>query len=284
MSEIQIKAYAKINLSLDVLKKRNDGYHDLATVMQAVSLCDNITVSLRSDNIIKIHSDSGKIPGGESDLAYKAAVAFFNKTGIVSGVDIKVEKNIPVSAGLAGGSADAAAVLKALCILFDKDAASDEIMAAALAVGSDVPFCLHGGCALAEGRGEILTPCRGITDCHIVIAVPDVMVSTKWVFEQLDAKMLSEHPDTTGLISALESENLKETAIRMYNVLETVSVKSYPVIQKIKSKMIDCGAVGSIMSGSGPSVFGVFDSFEKASYAVKLLEPETRHVSVANPV
>ena len=284
MSEINIKAYAKINLSLDVLGKRNDGYHDLATVMQTVSLSDNITVSLRSDNLIKIHSNSDKIPCSENDLTYKAAMAFFNKTGIVSGVDINIEKNIPVSAGLAGGSSDAAAVLKALCILFDKDVMSPEILDAALMVGSDVPFCVTGGCCLAEGRGEILTPHHSISDCHIVIAVPDIMVSTKWVFENLDAKGLKEHPDTKGLISALEDENLKETTVRMYNVLETVSAKKYPVIDKIKSKMFDCGAMGSIMSGSGPSVFGVFDDFEKASYAVKVLETETRHISVSKPV
>ena len=284
MSEIKIKAYAKINLSLDVLGKRSDGYHDLATVMQTVSLCDNITVSLRDDNLIKVTSDSDKIPCSEADLTYKAAKAFFEVTGINSGVNIYVEKNIPVSAGLAGGSSDAAAVLKALCILFGKDTTSDEIAKAALAVGSDVPFCLHGGCCLAHGRGEILTPNSGLGDCHIVIAVPDVMISTKWAFEQIDSQNLTEHPDTTGLVASLEENNLKETAIRMYNVFETVSVKKYRIIDKIKSTMFDCGALGSIMSGSGPSVFGLFDNFEKASYAAKILENETRHVSVSKPV
>ena len=284
MSEIKIKAYAKINLSLDVLGKRSDGYHDLSTVMQTVSLCDDITVSLRDDNLIKISSDSDKIPCGENDLTYKAAKAFSDATGIEFGADKHVEKNIPVSAGLAGGSADAAAVLRALCILFEKDAMADEIARASLSVGSDVPFCLHGGCCLAEGRGEILSPCRSLADCHIVIATPDVMVSTKWAFEQIDSNNLSEHPDTNGLISALEAGNLREVAIRMYNVFDTVSARKYPAIEKIKSKMIDCGALGSIMSGSGPSVFGVFDDFEKASYAAKILETETRHVSVSKPV
>ncbi|MDO4815569.1 MAG: 4-(cytidine 5'-diphospho)-2-C-methyl-D-erythritol kinase [Bacillota bacterium] len=269
------KAYAKINISLDVTAKRPDGYHDMLMVMQTVSLCDDIEVSLvenqRSSATCNLHF----VPTDERNLAVKAAEKFFKAAGIEGrGALIKMHKLIPVGAGMAGGSADAAAVLRALNRLcgrpFDEKALCD----LAGEVGSDVPFCIAGGTMLATGRGEILSPLPELPHCSIVICKPEFSTSTPELFRKLDAIKLRCHPDTNGIIEALESGDLVKLSRRMYNVFEDVPDRRHSTIAEIKSTMLDCGAMGSIMTGTGSAVFGIFSDDAAAQGACEKLKKE----------
>lgn len=263
---IDCKAYAKVNLGLDVLRRREDGYHDVKMIMQTVDLYDSITVEDAEEGI-EITSDKDFVPTDESNLMYKAAKLLMDEFSITKGVKLHLEKNIPVAAGMAGGSTDAAAVLKAVNVLFDLGLSDEELMKRGVKIGADVPYCIMGGTALSEGIGEVLTEIKGIPDSIILIAKPPISVSTKYVYENLHANELKRHPDIDGMIKEIEAGNLRGIADKMENVLETVTVKKYPEIDKIKQFMKDNGALNSIMSGSGPTVFGLYDDMEAAKKA-----------------
>ncbi len=270
MNKLVKYANAKINLTLDVLGKREDGYHDLKMIMAEIPLAD--TVTLTKQEGILVNTNLTFLPNNEKNIAYQAAKLFFKETGVPGGVQIQIDKKIPVSAGLAGGSADAAAVLHGLNELYEVGLPLETLQKLGNTIGKDIPFCLQGGVALAEGTGEQLTTLSKLPHCFIVLIKPKyINVSTKEVFTSLQASKIELHPDTAGAVSSLEQEDLRGLARRMYNVLEEVTVKKHPLISELKSVMLEEGALGSVMSGSGPSVFGIFDSLEAAKNAQKKL-------------
>ncbi len=275
MDSISVEAYAKINIGLDVLDKRDDGYHDVRMVMQTIDVCDTITLSKREDGNITVECDTDKIPVGEENLAYKAADEFkkeFNSEFSDEfdewdfGVDIVIKKRIPVSAGLGGGSADAAAVLKAMNILFNTGLSRDRLMQIGSRVGSDVPYCIFGWTALAGGRGEKIKPLLGFPKTHLVIVKPlDLGISTAKAYGRLDEIENLYHPDIAALVDSLhEAAPLSEIAKHMGNTFEDVMVEEHPVIGEIKNTLEENGAVKAMMSGSGPSVYGLFKDEESA--------------------
>lgn len=258
-----VKAPAKINLALDVLSKRPDGYHNVSMIMQTIALYDTITIK-SGFNGIKITSNSTKIPLNESNIAYKAAHYLSTKYNVKRGASIHIEKRIPVAAGLAGGSTNAAAVLKLLNKAWDLQLSKTELMDAGKRLGADVPFCIQGGTCLAEGLGEKLTAIKSIPDCHILLAKPNVGVSTKEVYQSLNLDEIKERPDIASMMKAIEQQDLAGICSRMGNVLETVTTKMHPIILELKQKLLDYGAIGSLMSGSGPTVFGIFSDMSDA--------------------
>lgn len=264
MNSIAVKAYAKINLGLDVIRKRPDGYHDVRMIMQTVNLYDTITIKKTKFHSITIHSNLYYLPTDQKNLAYKAVQIFRENYPFRDGLSIILNKRIPVAAGLAGGSADAAATLKGLNQLFQTGLTLEELMRLGLKLGADVPYCLLMGTALSEGIGEILNPLPPLPDCRILLVKPDVNVSTKYVYENLRLNEGISHPDIDLMIEALNESNLHKLTSQMRNILETVTAKEYPIIEEIKKIMINKGALASLMSGSGPTVFGIFDSQEKA--------------------
>lgn len=265
MNRIVLDAKAKLNLSLDVLRRREDNYHDMLMVMQDVELYDTISVEETASGQICLTTNLRFLPTDERNLANRAAEAFYRAANLpITGVDIKIYKRIPVAAGLAGGSTDAAGVLKALNLLHKTGFSVDELCALGKTLGADVPYCIFGGTALAEGIGERLTPLPSLPDCIFVIARPNVAVSTKQVFSALNLKKVRYRPDTKGILDALNRNDLGGVARRMINVLEPVTSSRHRVIGELENIMLDCGALGAAMSGSGPSVFSVFDSRSKA--------------------
>lgn len=257
---MELSANAKINLTLDILRKREDGYHDLQMVMQAVTLADTLTVVPARGVEGQALSDLHFLPTGGKNLAQVAAAAFRQATGLGGEVDVSIQKHVPVCAGLAGGSADAAAVLSAMNRLTGAGLSPTELAKIGEQVGSDVPFCVLGGTALAESRGEVLTPLAPLPPCHIVICKPPFSISTPQLFGRVKVKKIVRRPDTAGVIAALEAGDLTGVARRMYNVFEDVlEPRRLSEINSIKAALIDCGALGASMSGSGPSVFGLFD-------------------------
>lgn len=266
MNKLVKHAKAKINLTLDVLGKREDGYHDLKMIMVEIPLAD--TVTLTKQEGISVNTNLTFLPNNEKNIAFRAAKLFFEATGIQGGVSIEIEKKIPVSAGLAGGSTDAASVFLGLNELYEANLPLEKLQQLGNTIGKDIPFCLQGGVALAEGTGERLSVLPKLPSCWIVLIKPKhINVSTKEVFTSLQASKLELHPDTQGAISALESGDLQGISRRMYNVLEEVTAKKHPLISELKSVMLEEGAMGSVMSGSGPSVFGIFDSLDNAQKA-----------------
>lgn len=263
---ISLKAHAKINLSLDVLGKREDGYHTLKMIMQAIQLHDTITVH-EIPTGVEIMCEAPYVPNNSSNIAYKAAEAMLQKYGLRAGVRVEVSKRIPVAAGLAGGSTDAAAVLKGINTLFGLGIDPAELMQLGKTIGADVPYCIMGGTALAEGIGEELTPLAAPVNIPVVLVKPRIGVSTVWVYKNYKSEKVKERPDSQILVSALKSGDTRTMAANMKNVLESVTQEKYPVIATIKSELIRLGALGSMMSGSGPTVFGVFEDEEKAEYA-----------------
>lgn len=257
MNQIDIVANAKINLTLDVLRKRDDGYHELKMIMQTVSLFDSINIR-KTGSGISLKTNIKYLPTDHRNIAYAAAELFLSESGIKDGVSINMKKTIPVAAGLAGGSSNAAAVLVGLNTLFGKIFTKQQLLKMGEKLGSDVPFCIAGGCALCEGRGEILTPLPDLPTTTFLIAKPPLHVSTAGVYSRLKADKLTEHPDTDGAIAAISQGDRKAVAVRMFNVLETVTAEEHPEIKKMKQDMIDLGATGSVMSGSGPTVIGLF--------------------------
>ncbi|MDO4553536.1 MAG: 4-(cytidine 5'-diphospho)-2-C-methyl-D-erythritol kinase [Lachnospiraceae bacterium] len=268
MRQIALKAYAKINLGLDVLRRREDNYHEVRMVMQSVTLYDKLTMKKISKDEISLSSNLGYLPNNDKNLVYKAIHLMREEYKITQGVKADLEKRIPVAAGLAGGSTDAAAALVGMNRLFHLKLSLERLMELGAKIGADVPYCVLRGTALSEGIGEILTPLSPLPACYILLAKPGINVSTRFVYENLEADKLPYHPDIDGMIEALEREELKGVTDRLSNVLETVTEKKYPIIGKIKQTMKENGALNSIMSGSGPTVFGIFDKKEKAEKAL----------------
>lgn len=258
MDKMELKALGKINLGLDVLGKRPDGYHDVRMVMQTIYLYDQITITKRKEPGIGLSTNLFYLPVNENNLAYRAAKLLMDEFEIRSGVDIFLEKHIPVAAGMAGGSSNAAAVLYGINRMFDLGLSMEELMKRGVSLGADVPYCIMRGTVLAEGIGEILTSLPPMPRCQIVVAKPPVSVSTKMVYEKIDSRRIVEHPDIDGIIEGLKEGDVTKIASCMGNVLEQVTVEEYPVIDKIKKLMNEGGAKGAMMSGSGPTVFGIF--------------------------
>lgn len=258
MAKITVDAHGKINLSLDVLSRRQDGYHELRMIMQQIALKDIITMEELDSDII-IECNNTNVPTDTSNLVYKAWRLLSSRFNINKGVYIYIEKNIPIAAGLAGGSSDAAAVLKGLNNLWSLGLSQQDLMDIGLEIGADVPYCIIGDTALAEGIGEKLTRLPSFTDKLILLANPGVSVSTAHVFKSLDLNSIEKHPDTNLLINAIRENNLDCVASNMVNLLESVTIEEHPIIEKIKKTMMKNGALGSLMSGSGPTVFGIFD-------------------------
>lgn len=260
MNSTAIKAYAKINLGLDVIRKRPDGYHDIKTIMQTINLYDTVCIKRTRFQSVTVSSNLNFLPTDHRNLAYKAAMLFREKYPFSGGLSIYLNKRIPVSAGLAGGSADAAATLKALNQLYETRLSREELISLGQQVGADVPFCLTMGTALAEGIGEKIKILPSMPDCHILLVKPDINVSTKNVYENLVINDETKHPDIDAMLEALKEKDLYKLAPLMGNILETVTVSDHPVIKDIKDTMKKEGAITSLMSGSGPTVFGIFDS------------------------
>lgn len=257
------RSYAKINLTLDVLSRRDNGYHDIKMIMQTVSLFDLIIVDKTSSDIT-VSTNLRYLPNNEKNIAYKAADAFFKETGIDGGVKIMIHKNIPVAAGLAGGSGNCAAVLTALNMLYSKPLSKERLMELGAMLGADVPYCFDGSTQLAEGIGEILSPLAKMPDAYILLVKPPINVSTGAIYEEIDSAPIDVRPDTDAMISSLENGDINGVAENLCNVMEAVTVRMHPIVGGIKQKMLMNGALGAVMSGSGPTVFGIFDDFEKA--------------------
>lgn len=261
------EAYAKINLGLDVLRKREDGYHEVRMIMQTVGISDTLEFQVTDQPGIEIKSDSGEVPCDDSNLIYKAAKLLVDEFDITGGLSVRLEKRIPVAAGMAGGSTDAAATLRAVNKLFSLGLSNEELAKRGKAIGADVPYCVAGGTALCEGIGEILTPIDGMPELHLVVAKPAVSVSTAFVYGNLKASEIKNHPDIDGMARAIEAGDVRGIASRLGNVLESVTLPEYPVITRIKQTLKDLGALGVLMSGSGPTVFAIFKDKEKARLA-----------------
>ncbi len=273
MTSITLPAYAKLNLTLDILRKREDGYHDLQMVMQTVSLQDDVTVTLTGGEGIACRC--GEIPGDETNLAVKAARAFFAETGVVPcGLDIDIVKRIPAQAGMAGGSSDAAATLRALRRLMKPDLLGDELERIAAMVGSDVPYCVRGGTALAEGRGERLTTLRDAPKLHAVLCKPDFAISTPLLFSRVKISELWNRPDTAGMLDAIHHGDVEGVMARVKNVFETVLPKDYEEVFDIKERFLRLGAEATAMTGSGPTVFGLYRDAGAAQMAYKSLSAD----------
>jgi len=267
MRSYECKARAKINLSLDILSKREDGYHDLKMIMQTVNFGDFVYIE-RKGTGIQVLSDSKYAPAGARNIAYKAAKEMCKRFEITDGIKIILKKKIPVASGLAGGSTDAAAVLIGINRIFALGCTDEALAEVGKTLGADVPYCIYGGTMLAEGTGEKLTRLPAIPEADILIVRPEIIVSTKWVYEKFKLKDVKDRPDTNLLIKAIENKDIVLLAKNMKNVLESVTEVKYPIISQIKLDMINMGADGSMMSGSGPSVFGIFTDKEagKACY------------------
>lgn len=267
MDTIRLKARAKINLGLDVVRRREDGYHEVKMVMQMLRLYDQIDIEKTQESGIFVRSNLSFLPTDERNIAYKAAKVMIDQFGLEQGVIIRIEKHIPVAAGMAGGSTDCAAVLYGMNKLFGLRLNQKKLRELGVKLGADVPYCLLRQTALSEGIGEILTPISPLQDCPILIAKPSVSVSTRHVYEHLKLDEQTMHPDIDGIVTALADGDLYGVTDRMANVLETVTVPEHPVIDEIKKQMMASGAVNALMSGSGPTVFGIFDDEEKAKKA-----------------
>ncbi len=269
--KIDLKAYGKINLALDVLKKREDGYHEVRMIMQTVDLFDRLTLEDRDEPGISLKTNLSFLPCDENNLCYKAASLLMDEFGVKRGVSIDLEKRIPVAAGMAGGSTDAAAVMVGVNRLFSLGLKKEELMERGVKIGADVPYCVMRGTALSEGIGEILTPLPAMVECPVVIAKPPVSVSTKFVYGSLKADEITDHPKVDDMIEAIKAHDLRGVAGTMANVLESVTIPEYPVIGQIKEFLLEHGALNSLMSGSGPTVFALFEDEATARMAAEVL-------------
>lgn len=285
MERYTIKAYAKVNLGLDVVRRLPNGYHQVKMIMQTVGIYDELILEKAAEGIT-ITTDSGELPTDENNLIYKAAKLMREKYGIDAGMRIHLRKNIPIAAGMAGGSTDAAATMKGINTLFGLEVKSGELMEEAVKIGADVPYCIMGGTALAEGIGEKLTALPSVPHMFLLVAKPDINVSTKYVYEHLDAAGIAHHPDIDGMVEAIRENSLCGILERMDNVLETVTIPAHPVIDTIKKRMRELGAEESLMSGSGPTVFGVFSDKEcaKKAYRQMVQDGLARQLFVTEPV
>lgn len=277
---LQLKAYAKINLALDVLGKREDGYHEVRMIMQTVKLFDKLTFKVLDEDTIRMTTNLGFLPVDEDNLVVKAIRLIKDTYHIEKGMEVDLFKCIPVAAGMAGGSTDCAAALVGASRLFGLNLDKETLMELGVKLGADVPYCVMRGTALSEGIGEVLTPLSPIPSCHILVAKPGISVSTKYVYENLDAQQVLKHPDIDGMLDAISKGDLSGITTRMENVLETVTVTKYPIINEIKTEMLNGGAMNSLMSGSGPTVFGIFDDEEKANAVAGVI----REKNLANQI
>lgn len=275
MDYIKLRARAKINTALDVLRKRDDGYHDLRMVMQTVNICDTLFIKKQHSGI-SLKSNLSWLPVDSRNLVYRAAQTLIERYNIPTGVYIELNKNIPVAAGLAGGSSDCATTLIGMRNLFRLPISNIELMSIGKELGADVPYCIMRGTALAEGIGEKLTPLPPFPNCFVLLAKPTINVSTATIFKSLDFNNITERPDIEQMIYYLENNDLTGICSTMCNVLETVTIPLYPIIADIKQSMLDKGAVGSMMSGSGPTVFGFFTEYEQGLEALKYIRKEFR--------
>lgn len=285
MKEINERAYAKLNISLDVVGRREDGYHDMMMVMQTVSLCDELKIRLNATGELYALSDLRFIPGDERNLAVHAARQFLDAAGKTGqGAEILIKKRIPVGAGMAGGSADAAAVLRGMNAMYGGIFSTSELEAMAAQIGSDVAFCVAGGTALAQGRGELLSPLPDMPGCCFVICKPAFSISTPELFKKLDCAPMRHHPDTAGILESLKRGELGGICRRLYNVFEDVDDRRMKTIGEIKSRLLDWGAAGAVMTGTGSAVFGIFEDERQAHRARAGLSREYRFCAVAVPV
>ena len=281
MNSITLKSRAKINLSIDVLGKRQDGYHLVEMIMQTIDLYDLIEINEKDNDQITIKSTSDEIPLDCNNLVYKAANLIKKTFNINKGVEIHIKKNIPVAAGMAGGSSNAAAVLVGLNKLWNLNLSTQQLEKIGLKLGADVPFCINGGAVLASGIGEELTPIKGLTkDVCILVCKPDLFVSTKEVYECIDSKDIDKRPNNKFLIECLKNEDTRQLAENMFNVLEGVTMDKHPVIQQIKDIMTNNRALGAMMSGSGPTVFGLYENREDAVKCKAILEKQFKQTFV----
>ena len=267
MDNISLKALAKINLGLDVVRRREDGYHEVRMIMQTIHLFDRLDISKTKEDGIQIQCNLPFVPTNESNLVYKAAKMLKDEFNITEGVSVNLQKRIPVAAGMAGGSTDGAAMLYGMNQIFDLGLSQQELMERGVKLGADVPYCLMRGTALAEGIGEELTQLPPMVKCPVLIAKPAISVSTKFVYENLKLNDETIHPDIDQLITDIKAKDLHAIAGHMGNVLESVTIPEYPIIAKIKEQMMKSGAINSMMSGSGPTVFGLFEDEETAQKA-----------------
>lgn len=274
MDKIKLKALGKINLGLDVLGRRPNGYHDVRMVMQTVYLYDQILLEKADKEGISLETNLFYLPVNENNLAYRAAKMLIDEFAIKEGVHISLEKHIPVAAGMAGGSSNAAAVLYGMNRLFQLGLTDQELMDRSVQLGADVPYCIMRGTVLAEGIGEKLTPLPSMPKCHVLLAKPPISVSTQKVYEKLDAQEVTKHPDIDGILLGLQTGDLEKITSSMGNVLENVTITEYPQIERIKDVMKEEGALNAMMSGSGPTVFGIYDDKMLARRAAARIREE----------
>ena len=271
MNDISVKALAKINLGLDVIRKREDGYHEVCMVMQTIHLYDRLDIAKNQSGQITMETNLAFLPTNENNLVYKAAKLLCDEFAIKDGIHVNLQKRIPVAAGMAGGSTDAAAVLYGVNKIFDLGLTTEQLMERGVKIGADVPYCVMRGTALAEGIGEKLTQLPPMVKCPILIAKPGINVSTKFVYENLRLDRVT-HPDMQKLIADIKEKDLHKIAADMGNVLESVTIPEYPIIAEIKENMMNNGAIGSMMSGSGPTVFGLFEDEKTAENAYEAMK------------
>ena len=283
---IVLKSYGKINLGLDVLRRREDGYHEVRMIMQTVGLYDVLTMKKRKDDKIEMTCNLSFLPTDERNLVYKAVKLIKDKYHIKDGVEINLSKRIPVAAGMAGGSSNCAAALKGMNQLFDLGLSIDELCEIGVTLGADVPYCIWGGTALSEGIGEKLSRVDAMPDCYILIAKPGISVSTAFVYKNLDLPAPSKHPDIDGMLECLKEKDLTGICDRLENVLETVTIKEYPIIEKVKKHLMDQGAKGALMSGSGPTIFAIFEDKKTADDAMESLRSieDIKQAYVVRPI
>lgn len=280
---MELKAFAKINLSIDVCGVREDGYHEVRMIMQSIGLYDVLEFNAR-ENDIKIYCTNPLVPNDRRNIVYKVLELIKKTYEISGGMEVNIDKRIPVAAGLAGGSADAAAAILAANKLWNIGMDYEKMVSIGKQVGADIPFCLEGGTALAEGIGEKITKLPPVKGIYIVLAKPPIYVSTREVYKNLKLDEIVEHPDIDMMIKAIRENNIRYVANNMVNVLETVTIKKYPVIDEIKRIMVEFGSMGSIMSGSGPSVFGIFETKEDAEKCYNRLSDYIKEVYLVNVI
>ena len=274
MDKIELKAYGKINIGLDVIRKREDGYHDLDMIMQTVGVYDDVIIS-REDGTqtyeIEVSTDADILPNDKGNLAFMAAKVLMEAYDIKSKVKIHINKRIPIAGGMAGGSADCAAVLRGVNKLFQVGLTDEQLQEYGVKLGADVPYCIVGGTKRAQGIGEILTDLPTPPKCYVIIAKPDAFVSTKFVYSHIRPAQIENHPDIDGIIESIKAGDLYGMCEKIANVMEDVTIPEYPIIQKVKDILKSNGAVNALMSGSGPTVFGIYDDEEKAKQSMDAL-------------
>lgn len=282
---LHLKAYGKVNLGLDVIRRREDGYHEVRMIMQTVKLYDRIILERNHSGNISLRTNLPYLPVNEKNLVYRAIDIIRREYGIKDGVSANIIKRIPVAAGMAGGSTDAAAAFVGMNQLFSLNITQEKLMEYGVSLGADIPYCIMRGTALSEGIGEILTPLPPVPGCWFLIVKPGFSMSTKFVYEHLTLDEHTAHPDIDGMVSALKNHNLTGVTDRMGNVLEQVTKQHYPAIDELKTTMKKNGALNALMSGSGPTVFGIFTSKEEAEHAARACRrhPAVRQTAVVRP-